>query len=178
MYNSPSYSSPYCNTILKTSNTSIPPTQRVFPSKINQEQSLSSKPYDLKRKGTELDHLSKPKHPRANPSLMSLPIFPTGPSFHIPKTNNTLPGYQQNGGGCSNVQDSGVNPEDEWRNIKVVRRSIDPLYSLLTFSFQMLNCISGMVEKNKVHFPFFGNDKLRLQMLKMQKNLLTWQYCK
>ena len=61
-YNSPSYSSPYCNTISKTSNASITPTQRVFPSKINQEQTLSSKPPELKRKGPELDHLSKPKH--------------------------------------------------------------------------------------------------------------------
>ena len=125
-YNSPSYSSPYCNTISKTPNASIPPTQRVFPSKINQEQTLSSKPPDLKRKGPELDHLSKPKHPRANPSLMSPPLFPTGPSFHIPKTNHTLPGYQQNGGGCNNGQDDGVGQEDEWKNIKMVRRNIDP----------------------------------------------------
>ena len=86
------------------------------------EQILDSKPPCLKRKGPKLD-LSKFKHHRANPSLMSPPLFPTGSSFHVPKTNN---GYQQNGGGDSNVQDGSVSQEDEWRNIKVVRRNINP----------------------------------------------------
>ena len=124
MYNSPSYSSAYSNPVSKTSSASIPPTQRVLPSKINHEAILISKPPCLKRKGPELDP-SKFKHPRANPSLMSPPLLPSGPSFHIPATPNKLPGYQQKGGGCSNAQDVG-SQEDEWRNIKVVRRNIHP----------------------------------------------------
>ena len=84
------------------------------------EQMLDRKPPGLKRKGPESD-LSRSKHPRTTPFLMSPPLFPTGPSFHIPKTNN---GYQQKGGGCSNAQDV-VSKEDEWRNIKLVRRNID-----------------------------------------------------
>ena len=92
MYNSPSYSSAYSNPVSKTSSASIPPTQRVLPSKINHEAILISKPHCLKRKGPELDP-SKFKHPRAK--------------FHIPAKPNKLPGYQQKGGGCSNAQDVG-----------------------------------------------------------------------
>ena len=118
----------------------IPPTQRVLPSpmssrgvaavgdanqygysvrnqneKFECDQILDRKPPGLKRKGPESE-LSRSKHPRANPSLMSPPLFPTRPSFHIPATPKKLPGYQQKGGGCSNGQD-GVSQEDEWRNI-------------------------------------------------------------
>ena len=133
--------------IIGSRSSPLPPTQRVLPSpmssrglasagdgnqfrhsirnqdlKFEREKIVDSKPPCLKRKGPELD-LSKLKHPRGNPSLMSPPLIPRGPSFHIPKTHN---GYQQNGGGCSNGQDGGVGQEDEWRNIKVVRRNIDP----------------------------------------------------
>ena len=53
-----------------------------------------------------------------------------------------VPGYPQN------PQDGGVSQEDEWKNIKVVRRIVD--YSKkIRHSFQMLNCISGMVEKTQ-----------------------------
>ena len=102
----------------------IPPIQRVLPSpmssrcvaavgdgnqygysarnkneKFEYEQILDRKPPGLKRKGPESD-LSRSKHPRTTPFLMSPPLFPTGPSFHIPKTKNK---YQQKGGGCSKM---------------------------------------------------------------------------
>ena len=111
------------------STNSVPPTQRVIPSipsarggllavssgrltHFNQNSSdifyreprLSSTPPGHKRKGAELDP-SRSKHPRAQPSLISPPLVPTGPSYH-PQNGNP-----QNG--ASTAQDC-VSQEDEW----------------------------------------------------------------
>ena len=126
------------------STNSVPPTQRVIPSipsarggliavssggftHFNQtaidifyrEPMLSCTPPGHKRRGAELDP-SRSKHSRAQSSLISPPLLPTGPSYH-----------QQNGNhqnGASAAQD--VSQEDEWKNIKVVRRMINFLTSL------------------------------------------------
>ena len=159
---SESYSNRSSNTSLspslsaQTSSTnSFPPTQRVQPStlapsrglvaggfphylpSVTEESSINSNPPGLKRKGPETTN-SNIKHPRSRLSLMSPPLLPTGPSFHLPsphKSNTALvPGYPQAGPGSSITQDGGVSQEDEWKNIKVVRVLVFFLSNLKIFS--------------------------------------------
>ena len=139
-----STSSAYSGSIPTTISTnSVPPTQRVVPSipsarggliavssggftHFNQNASdifhreprLISSPSGLKRRGAELDP-NRSKH-----SLISPPLVPTGPSYH-----------QQNGNhqnGASAAQD-GVSQEDEWKNIKVVRKKMNFLPNVQHF---------------------------------------------
>ena len=146
---SESYSNRRSNTSMspslsvQTSSTnSFPPTQRVqpstlaprrglvaggfpyYPPSVAQESNISSNPPGLKRKGPDIA-TSNSKYPRSQLSLMSPPLLPTGPSYHLPsptKSNIALvPGYPHAGPGSSSQQDGGVSQEDEWKNIKVVR---------------------------------------------------------
>jgi hypothetical protein len=139
-------SSPSCS-ISASSSISFPPTQRVLPARQgvgagivdgggglqhfrqNTSETMRSKPPSLKRSGSEIA-TSRSKHHRSQSSLMS-PLLPTGPSLHSPSTNLAIvAGYQQNqevGTGPSMAQDGGVTQEDEWKNIKVVRRNINIL---------------------------------------------------
>jgi hypothetical protein len=137
-YSTPSAYSGSKSTTISTN--SVPPIQRVIPSipsarggliavssggltHFNQNASdifyrepvLISTPSGLKRTGSDLDP-SRSKHPRTQPSLISPPLLPTGPSYHSQNGN------PQNG--ASTAQD-GVSQEDEWKNIKVVRRMIN-----------------------------------------------------
>ena len=146
-YSSNSSSTAYSGSKLTTTSTnSVPPTQRVIPSTLSarrglisvgtggfthftqngsdifyREPRLSCTPPGLKRKGTELDP-SRSRNAWAQPSLISPPLIPTGPSYH-----------PQNG--ASTAQD-GESQEDEWENIKVVRRMINFLTSLQHFNFR------------------------------------------
>jgi hypothetical protein len=144
-----STSSAYLASLSTTVSTiSVPPTQRVIPSTLSarsglnavsiggfthfnqnasdifyREPRLSSTPPGQKRKGAELDP-SRSKHSRAQPSLISPPLVPSGPSY------NPQNGNHQNGAGTA--QD-GVSQEDEWKSIKVVRKIINFLPHLQHF---------------------------------------------
>ena len=136
-YRTPSAYSGSKSTTIST--ISVPPIQRVIPSipsarggliavssggftHFNQNASdifhreprLISSPSGLKRSGAELDP-NRSKHLRAQPPLISPPLVPTGPSYH-----------QQNGNhhNGANTAQEGESQEDEWKNIKVVRRMI------------------------------------------------------
>ena len=141
-----STSSAYSVSLSTTVSTiSVPPTQRVTPSTLSARRGMnavgnggfthftqnasdifyteprkSCTPPGLKRKGEEVDP-SRSKHSRAQPSLISPPLVPTGASYH-PQNGN-----HQNG--ASAAQD-GESQEDEWKNIKVVRRIMNLLTSL------------------------------------------------
>ena len=117
------------STYLTNNESLLEPSDPHFSPKANEifhcESAMDSKPPGLKRKGPEIDH-SRSKLPRAQPSLISPPLLPTGPSFQLYKPNSNLamvPGYPhdpQVGAGSATGQDAGASQEDEWKNIKVV----------------------------------------------------------
>ena len=131
------------SSIPASSSLSIPPTQRVLPSTLparqgvtagvgggfpyfrqnaSEDLTMRSKPPSLKRSGSDIN-TSRSKHYRSQSSTMSPPLLPTGPSLHSPSTNLAIvPGYQQHP--QAGEQDGGVSQEDEWKNIKVVRRYV------------------------------------------------------
>ena len=130
--NSPPYSVPTSSSI------SFTPTQRVLPSSLSSRRGAAEgfcgrfphfspnanealkMPPGLKRRGPDIV-TSRSKQYRNEQSL-SPPLLPTGSSsqLHNPKSKiAVVPGYPQN------PQDGGVSQEDEWKNIKVVRRVID-----------------------------------------------------
>ena len=124
--NSPPYSIPTSSSI------SFPPTQRVLPSSLSSRRGLAegvggrfphfspndneaqNMPPGLKRRSPDI----VTKQYRNQQSLVS----PTGHSFQLHNPSSKIavvPGYPQN------PQDSAISQEDEWKNIKVVRRVID-----------------------------------------------------
>ena len=135
---SESYSSRSSNTSISQScsipafsSISFPPTQRVIPSTMSARQ---GEPAGV---GGGFQHFSpnaidivtsRSKHHRSQSSLMSPPLLRTGPSFQLHSPNSNLavvPGYPQKpqaGAGSPTSHEGGVNQEDEWKNIKVVRR--------------------------------------------------------
>ena len=130
-------SQPY--SVPTSSSISFPPTQRVLPSFLSSRRGLAegvggrfphfspnanealNMPPGGKRRGADIV-TSRSKQYRNQQSLMSPPLLPTGPSFQLHNPNSKIavvPGYPQN------PQDGGVSQEDEWKNIKVVRRIVD-----------------------------------------------------
>jgi len=143
----------------------LEPSDPHFSPKANEifhcEPSMDSKPPGLKRKGPEIEH-TRTKQPRAQPSLISPPLLPTGPSFQLYKPNNNLamvPGYPhdpQNGAGSATTQDTGASQEDEWKNIKV-----------------MLNCISGMVEKTQSAISILQQRQVEVANIRTAEELVA-----
>ena len=151
--NSASFSTSIPPSSSSTPTVSLPPTQRVLPSTLSprsvvasgvaggykyfrqnenepfcNESNSSVNPIGPKRKGPEIHH-SRSKHQRVQPSLLSPPLLPTGPAFrhHLHRCNlAVVPGQPQDshlGAGSPMAQDGGVSQEDEWKNIKVVRKN-------------------------------------------------------
>ena len=141
------------------SSISFPPTQRVIPSTMSarqgepagvgggfqhfspnaiEELNTRSKPPSLKRNGSDIV-TSRSKHHRSQSSLMSPPLLRTGPSFQLHSPNSNLavvPGYPQKpqaGAGSPTSHEGGVNQEDEWKNIKVVRRKNIHNFEVLSY---------------------------------------------
>jgi len=153
------------STYLTNNESLLEPSDPHFSPKANEifhcEPTIDSKPPGLKRKGPEIDH-SRSKQPRAQPSLISPPLLPTGPSFQLYKPNNNLamvPGYPhdpQNGAGSATTQDAGASQEDEWKNIKV-----------------MLNCISGMVEKTQSAISILQQRQVEVANIRTAEELVA-----
>ena len=122
--------SPPCS-VQTSSSISFQSTQRVSPNSEgvggrfpnvspNANEALNMPP-GLKRRGPDIV-TSRSKQYRNQQSLVSPPLIQTGPSFQLHNPNSKIavvPGYPQN------PQDGGASQEDEWKNIKVVRRVID-----------------------------------------------------